>query len=43
VISDLVIARRCGWRYEWVRDLDADVHSVLVDQLTAEAERAERD
>ena len=22
-MSDLVIARRFGWRYEWVRDLDA--------------------
>lgn len=42
-MSDLIIARRFGWRYEWVRDLDADVHQLLVEELTAEAERAERD
>ena len=40
-MSDLVIARRFGWRYEWVRDLDADVHSLLIEELTAEAQRAE--
>jgi hypothetical protein len=43
VISDLVIARRFGWRYEWVRDLDADVHSILVEELVREQEKAERD
>jgi len=42
-VSDLVIARRFGWRYEWVRDLEADVHQVLVEELTAEADRAGRD
>jgi hypothetical protein len=41
VISDLVIARRFGWRYEWVRDLDADVHQVLVEELVREQEQAE--
>jgi hypothetical protein len=41
-VSDLVIARRFGWRYEWVRDLEADVHQVLVEELVAEAERADR-
>ena len=40
-MSDLIIARRFGWRYEWVRDLDADVHSLLIEELTAEAARAE--
>jgi len=24
---------RCGWRYEWVRDLDQDVFDVLIDEL----------
>jgi hypothetical protein len=42
-VSDLIIARRFGWRYEWVRDLDADIHQVLIEELTAEAERSERD
>jgi len=41
VISDLVIARRFGWRYEWVRDLDADVHQLLVEELVRESEQAE--
>jgi hypothetical protein len=36
VTSDLVIARRCGWRYEWVRDLDADIHQVLIEELLRE-------
>jgi hypothetical protein len=43
VISDLKIARRFGWRYEWVRDLDADVHQILVEELVRESEKAERD
>jgi len=43
VISDLVIARRFGWRYEWVRDLDVDVHAILVEELVREQEQAERD
>jgi hypothetical protein len=43
VISDLTIARRFGWRYEWVRDMDADVHQVLVEALVAEHDQAERD
>ena len=42
-MSDLTIARRFGWRYEWVRDLEADVHQVLVEELVAEHARAERD
>jgi hypothetical protein len=42
-VSDLIIARRFGWRYEWVRDLETDVHQVLIEELTAEAARAERD
>jgi len=41
VISDLIIARRFGWRYEWVRDMDAAVHEVLVEELVAEQERAD--
>lgn len=32
----LNIARRCGWRYEWVDALDADVYQVLLDQLLKE-------
>ena len=43
MISDLTIARRFGWRYEWVRDLDADVHQILVEELVRESEKAERD
>ena len=31
-----MIARRFGWRYEWVRDLDVDVYRVLVEELMAE-------
>jgi hypothetical protein len=42
VISDLIIARRFGWRYEWVRDLDADVHELLVEELVREQEQADR-
>jgi len=41
-VSDLTIARRFGWRYEWVRDLDADVHQVLVEELVREQEQADR-
>ena len=40
-MSDLVIARRFGWRYEWVRDLDADVHRVLIEELVREQELAD--
>jgi len=36
VISDLLIARRFGWRYEWVRDLDVDVHQILIEELIRE-------
>ena len=42
MISDLIIARRFGWRYEWVRDLDADVHELLVEELVREQEQADR-
>jgi len=42
VISDLMIARRFGWRYEWVRDMDVDVHQVLVEELVREADERER-
>ena len=38
--SDLNIARRCGWRYDWVRDLDEHVHRILVEMLLAEDEAA---
>jgi hypothetical protein len=41
VTEDLAIARRCGWRYEWVAGLDADVHAVLVETLTREQTAAE--
>jgi hypothetical protein len=42
-MSDLTIARRFGWRYEWVRDMDADVHQVLIEALVREHDEAERD
>ena len=35
-MTDLIIARRYGWRYEWVRDLDADVHQVLIEEIVRE-------
>jgi hypothetical protein len=38
-----VIARRYGWRYEWVRDLDADVHDVLVEEMIREQDERNRD
>ena len=41
-MNDLAIAMRYGWRYEWVRDLEADVHSVLVDHLVRAREEADR-
>lgn len=28
-----------SWRYEWVRDLDADVYDVLLDELLKEETR----
>lgn len=40
-MADLKIAMRFGWRYEWVRDLDAGVHSLLVDELIRDLEEAE--
>lgn len=42
-MSDLTIARRFGWRYEWVRDLEADVHQVLIEELVKEHDAAERE
>ena len=41
-MCDLQIAIRCGWRYEWVRDLDADVHTLLVEELTRGRDEADR-
>jgi hypothetical protein len=41
-MSDLKLAIRYGWRYEWVRDLDADVHAVLIDELLRELAEADR-
>jgi len=35
-----MIAQRCHWRYEWVRDLDADVYDILIDLLTADPAEA---
>jgi hypothetical protein len=35
-VSDLIIARRYGWRYEWVRDLPLDVYQVLIEELIRE-------
>jgi hypothetical protein len=39
IVADLAVARRCGWRYEWVRDLEVDVYHILLDELAAEAAR----
>ena len=36
------MARRCGWRYEWVEALDLDVYRVLIDELLAEQRDADR-
>jgi len=30
------MARRCGWRYEWIVSLDADVYNVLLELLLEE-------
>lgn len=38
----LNIARRCGWRYEWVEALDADVYEVLIEELMKEQAEFER-
>jgi hypothetical protein len=32
-VSDLMIAHRMHWRYEWVADLPRPVHDVLVEEL----------
>jgi hypothetical protein len=42
IVSDLAIARRCGWRVEWVRELNRDDYEVLVDMLRQETRDAER-
>lgn len=31
--SDLAIAIKLGWRYEWVSALDEDVYAVLLEDL----------
>jgi hypothetical protein len=36
VRTNLRIARRCSWRYEWVEALDPDVYAVLCDDLRDE-------
>jgi hypothetical protein len=38
-VSDLIIARRYGWRYEWVRDLPVDVYEVLIEEIQREGEQ----
>jgi len=35
-VKDLRIARRCGWRYDWVTALDPDVYAVLLAELVDE-------
>ena len=35
-MTTLAIARRCGWRYDWVDELPVDVYRVLIDQLLKE-------
>lgn len=40
-MTDLALAIRYGWRYEWVRDLDADVHDVLIEELRRADEEAD--
>jgi hypothetical protein len=43
ISSDLAIARRCGWRVEWVRELSLDDYEVLVEMLIQETRDAERE
>jgi hypothetical protein len=42
IARDLAIARRCGWTYDYVRELDPDVYDVLVEQLNQEAADADQ-
>ena len=35
-MTDLAIARRCGWRLEWVRALDEDEYDILLETLLEE-------
>ena len=42
-MSNIHIARRCNWRYEWVEALDADVYRVLVEVLLQEQAELERE
>lgn len=35
-MNNFNIARRCGWRYEWVEALDPDIYAVVVEELIAE-------
>jgi hypothetical protein len=36
VTTNLRIARRCGWRYEWIDELAPDVYEALCDDLREE-------
>jgi hypothetical protein len=38
-VSDLIIAKEMGWRYEWVRGLPVDVYDILVDELHKQREK----
>jgi hypothetical protein len=41
-VNTLAIARRCGWRYDDVEALDAEVYAVLVEELMREHAEMER-
>jgi hypothetical protein len=35
VTTDLAIAQRFGWKYQWVGELPREVYDVLVEELAA--------
>lgn len=42
-MTNLAIARRCSWRYEWVEALDHEVYEVLLEELQREQREWERE
>jgi hypothetical protein len=41
-VTNLAIAMRCHWPYEYVDTLDVDVYAVLVEELAREARELEK-
>jgi len=39
-VTTFNVARRCGWRYEWVDALDPDVYTVILEELHDEDARS---